>query len=466
MRPIISMTDKSAKCLSDTSDQKIDTKSSENDLTSEIFSYLYVSRRFANKVYNVLRPNFGSNYLQKIDHNLNFIKRNLINRGIDLHFDSKQMSDHLKKLIEFNQQLEPKLVLKEKIMNKINAKRRQNKTVSEDLKITCEQVVNEVRLLSDKVWDLERVVIKFILDLPNHCHDDHVKLVEEQSHDRVVDRYQPKQRTQSFKRLNHNLLSYINKCLYQSIVGPKSYYLTSIGTQLNDSLIDFFAHNLRRNQFIDVSGVDFVKTALIEATHYNNLDNFKLDPLAISAKANESASEKLNQSLHLVGNSSLESICALISKREFTWNSETIKLLSIGQQFEQNLTQNNVINATIITKEDNELSDHQMDSLYALLWNSLTELELMSRSVILDAKSLNKSEFSRIDLQVWLNSENQWITALQISDYREYLSIRLGAPDCHIINAKINVLPIILSIIEQKQTVEANIEIPQCLKQF
>lgn len=452
--------------MADLSDQRADPSLNKDHTATDILSYLYVSRRFATKVYSVLRPNYGSDYLRKIDRNLDSIKSNLINRGIDSHFDSKQMSERLKRLIEIIEQLEPKLVLKDKLTEKIRAKRRHNKTVSEDLIRNREQLVSEVRLLSQKLFDLERTVIKFVLDLPNDCGAAHVQVAQQQCHHQVLDRHQPSVKPKSFRRLNYNQLSYINKCYYRSIVGPKSYYLTSIGSQLNESLVDFFGRDLRQKQFIDVSGIDFVKTAVIEATNYNNLDDFKSDLLIISAKANQNHSQELNQSQHLVGNTSFESICALLCKKQFSPERQTIKLLTIGQRFQQDLTQNNGISATIVTKPDDHLSDSQMHSLYQLLWKSLTQLDLMCQSVICDAKDLNKSEFSRIDLQVWLHSENQWLTAMQISNYREYVSVRLGAPDSHIINADINLLPIVLSIIEQKQTIDADIEIPECLKQF
>ena len=455
---------KSLKYISNSNEESVQQKSeklNKNNLKDRIYSYLYIDRRIATVVYNVLQPKYDSNYLNKILDNLNDIKLICDKRGIEFEFNSNQIIIDLRKLIDLKKVLEPKVLVKQKLVHKINSKKKKKKPISEEMNNELKQINEEIKEISEELCDLEETVMKFVINIPNDIK------ISENSDNYLISSFEPKHKSQRLvKHLNYIQLSYINKCLYQSIVGPKSRYLTGICGQFYYSLIEFFAQTLRQKQFIDISGIDFVKTAVIEATNYKDLSDYKSDQLKIKVKTDDSFNDNYNQSLHLVGNSSFESICALISKREFQWNSDTIKLLSIGQTFEQNLTQNNSINATIITKENIDSSDNQMRDLYIILWNCLTNLDIKCRSIRCRAEELNRSEYSRIAIEVWLKSQNQWLTAIEISHYKEYISIRLGAPDSHIISANINIFEIIIAIIEANQTIEANIEIPECLKKF
>ncbi|XP_054160198.1 serine--tRNA ligase-like [Oppia nitens] len=435
----------------------------KDTINDRIFSYLYVSPRVGHIVYNVLQPKYDNKYLNNVLHKLSDIQHNCHRRGLDCHWDYTRLENDLKEIIELKTQLEQKLQTKLKLQNKIQSKKRQNKVISDELQQQYNTISDVMKDIYEKINVLEEVVIKFVLQIPNDIRND-VKQEYE-----VISSYEPKDKNiKLYKVLNYIQLSYINKCLFNSIIGPKSVYLNTIGTQMNDSIIEFFGQSLRCNQFVDISGIDFVKTAVIEATHYKELSDYKSDKLQINAKHKSTHNQQLNQGLHFVGNSSFESICAFISKRQFNWTQDinAIKLLSIGQEYQQCFTQNNSLNATIITKPDENLSNYQMNELNQLLWKCLTQLDIKCRSIRTGAQQLEISQFSGIDFQVWLRSKNQWLTVCQITHYKDYISIRLGAPESHIINACLHLYPIIISIIEQNQTIDGNVEIPQILNKF
>lgn len=73
----------------------------------------------------------------------------------------------------------------------------------------------------------------------------------------MMDRYQ---------RLNNVQLSYINGIRYQSIIGPHSRYLVGRGAQIERALQRLFGHEFREKfNAVPFSGVDFVKSAVVEA---------------------------------------------------------------------------------------------------------------------------------------------------------------------------------------------------------
>jgi seryl-tRNA synthetase len=449
-----------SKCITNSSEKTVNKSNNNNNNNnknaSNPYSSLYVSGRYAKQMFNVLQPYYDINYLNHLIIDLNQIKLNYSKRNLKTDFNFDEMIVHLKNLIELKTELEPFKLKKEKFKKKLDFFKKKNKLISEEMNSEFDSIITKTNDLSQKVWDLEEIVMPFVLDLVNDIrYDVNQDLNDEKN---LLSTFKPNKRQKNLN-LDYMRLSYINKCLYASIVGPHSSYLIGSGAQLQLSLIEYFSEHLRQNQFIDISGIDFVKSAIVEATH--RLNDFRTDNCRIDRGFD---SNEDNQHLHLVGNSSLESICALISKRTFKWTSDQIRLLSIGQQFEQNFKQNNCINASIITKEN--ISDSEMNDLYEILWNCFIKLDIKCRSIKCCAQELNSNEYARYNIDVWLKSQNQWLTASKIAHYKDYIARRIGVEDSHFIESVINPYPIILSIIEQNQTNEGNFETPDCLKQF
>ncbi len=446
-----------SKRITNSSEKTInDNNNMDNKKALNPYSSLYVSGRYAQQMFNVLQPNYDINYLNNLIIDLNQIKLNYSKRNLKTDFNFDEMVINLKNLIQLKTELEPFKHKKEKFNKKFDLFKKKNKLIPEEMNSEFDLIITKTNDLSKKVWDLEEIVMPFVLDLVNDIrYDVNQDLNNEKD---LLSTFEPNKR-QTNVNLDYMRLCYINKCLYTSIVGPHSCYLIGSGAQLQLSLIEYFSEHLRQNQFIDISGIDFVKSAIVEATH--RLNDFRTDNCCIDRGF---SSNEDNQHLHLVGNSSLESICALISKRTFKWTSDQIRLLSIGQQFEQNFKQNNCVNASIITKEN--ISDSEMNNLYEILWNCFIKLDVKCRAIKCCAQQLNSNEYARYNIDVWLKSQNEWLTASKIVHYKDYIARRIGVEDSHFIESVINPYPIILSIIEQNQTNEGNFETPDCLKQF
>src|SRR5256885_4221811 len=115
-------------------------------------------------------------------------------------------------------------------------------------------VLNLPHLLSERVPDEEEVIKEANLELT-------------------------KRKTNLAKQLDFRQLSYVNESTYASFVGPDSVYFTGKIAQLHYHLMEAAAEEARKLGYLDFSGLDMVKSAVVEAVRVKSERDFNNDPL-------------------------------------------------------------------------------------------------------------------------------------------------------------------------------------------
>ncbi|KAI1301956.1 Serine--tRNA ligase [Halotydeus destructor] len=326
--------------------------------------------------------------------------------------------------------------------------------------------LNELKLqfktIRGHYWDLEEKVMPTALQLPNG-----LKANVPLPGDEIIVREKKKQPKKSFKMLDHVKLSYINESVYSSIVGPDSVYYLGQPAKLHIGVLRSFENILRRNNFVDVTGLDFVKSAVVEAARNRTGErDYQSDPFRIDRGYD---GHSLSQQLHLVGESSLEGLCSALSRLMPRRKSPLTRLTSTGTQYDvekKTIRQLNTIQTVSAVNSMHE-ADKEFQDLLETFWAAYGNLSIPFRIVMCNSAELKSSECSAYKIEVWLPSQQDWLLASRISHFSDYLPRRFAMSGIHLVGSTIvSYRNIISSIIENNQTVEGKIDNPKSLQDF
>lgn len=417
--------------------------SSEN---GKHFSKLYVSGKYGHELRSIVKPSYDFDYLNYIADNIDKIQDLFNKRSIKHEYSFDEIKNFIYQFMDCLKKTES---LKSK-RKKLEAKFKNNPN-NEVLNEKFQMVHKEFIKYRNNLYQVEEKLIPFLLNIPNDVEtliDNNIRIINEQ-------------KSKYFEPNCHNYvrLGYINHLYQASIVGPNALYLHNQGAQLYHGLINLITDALENENFLPVTGLDIVKSAIVEAVNYRQVNNDHY-MLRVSTGKSEGG-----QRLHLVGDASLESICCFISKHKISRG----KFYQTGSMYETDtIKQIHAVRATVLT--DANQSTQVMKDLYEIYWNILTILGINRCSIKTDIKSLYTNEFDKYILLAWLRSSNEWLQIGQITNYHYYISQRLGITDyrhCYLISSFIDLIPLIHTIVEQYQTYETGmIDFPQLLKNF
>ncbi|KAH9497315.1 hypothetical protein DERF_013310 [Dermatophagoides farinae] len=412
-----------------------------------IQSSLYVSAKYGQELFRVLDPTYDVNYLNYIEQNLDKIEQSFRIRNIDNDFFNNHKLSGL--LNDFIKHLTATESLKKK-RNKLIGKIRKSDGSNETLREKYQQCQSNLVESRENLYALEETIVPFLLSIPCEIEPSVGNEPE------IMDRWQ----SNTVDQISHNYvrLGYINNLYTRSIVGPGANYLHGQGALLYYGLIDMFSRSLNESGHILVNGLDLVKSAIIECVNYRS---FSEDQYRLRLASNQSED---NQRLHLVGDASLESFCAWLSKQKINRG----RFYQIGSTYNNSdqMEQNHTIRATILS-DPNE-SSKSMNELYKLFWNLFTMIGIERCSLRTDIQSLYPNEYDKYTLLSWLKSRQEWTPIGEIIHHHHYITQRLGMSnyqDCHLITSSINIVPLIYSIVEQFQIFETGkLEIPETIR--
>lgn len=312
--------------------------------------------------------------------------------------------------------------------------------------------------LNTVIWNIEDFVMPIALNMPYVLRDD---VPTGKFQEVILREFGNTEFEKNFKLLDYVKLCYINDCMINSVVGPKAIYLKGKAVKLQNALIQYFADKLRANQFSDFSGMDFVKSAIVEACNDIDVKSHESDACRIIRGY---TTQRGSQQLHLAGNSSLEALSGFFSKR--LTRKEVVRLFSIGSTYDMSLGQRNTVHTMTVTHARNLLTEQEMAFQFDLLWDLYKDIGLPCRAVNCHATQLSRHEFARYHIDVWLHSKQQWLTTSRLSHYHGQLARRLGIK-CHIVDSvALDTFRLITAIIEHFQTNTGEFEFPSCLDNY
>ena len=133
-----------------------------------------------------------------------------------------------------------------------------------------------IKLIRKEIYELEDTIFPVLKSLPNildpvyekgSCKNLRKDGGQYNNFEKIISVSRRKSNEKkSFKQLDFVKLCYINSAFYSSIISPDGVYLLGQMAQLHDALLDKAEKMLRDNGYIDYTGLDFVKSGVIEAS--------------------------------------------------------------------------------------------------------------------------------------------------------------------------------------------------------
>lgn len=397
----------------------------------KFLSSLYLTGYWSKLLFAVYKPRYNAEYYRRLLANEEALKNTVARRG-DLSL--------LNKLDNFKEDVNEMLSLNKK-----------ENTTNED---------------KQTLWTQEEKVMSKVLAIPNKIH----KSVADTEN--VVDVIKPRNKSDMpTKMLDYIKLSYINGCMYKSIVGPNSQYFFGLGAKLQLAILDYFSAQLETKlNFDHFSGLCIVKSAVVEAVNSYEDKRFQDDCCRI--KENPPALPD-NVGEHVV-ETSRESCAAFVSRCHLNKSINTpLRLMSSGASYSSNhetddkqiVKQADIVYCMSLTSSKEKDSTLEFLSLRNLIWDCYRQLAIPSRIVHCGAPQLKSNEYDSYRVDTWLPSKGTWIPVARVSNYLDYITTRINMKRGHIIDATLvdsNVL--VMSIIENNQEASGRFNIPACLK--
>lgn len=380
----------------------------------------------------------------------------------------RALREPVKRLLEINQEVEK---IKEERASELEILKNEISSPQRDIEVSKLRVLGQsLAGLREKLYDLEEQVIPTILSLPCPLNPDVPSLEDDEHVVKSVNLSKLNEKP-SFKQLDFRQLSYINESMYASLVGPDSMYNKGKIAQLHFSIQDYFGDLLRQHDYTDFVGMDFVKDAVIEATHSRHDKDYLSDPFRISG--GYSSSEE-TQHMHIAGDSTLESFSAFVCKKKWRLDNESLeRLFSLGTNYYLNgdsrITQRATVNSFVLLAENSTVSssEKEVDRLLSILWSAYSALGIPVKVIKTPAPLLRLNESFRYDINVYVKSMANWVTVGYIANNLDHISSRLGIESAHTVNSMVvDVKPVIMSIVEYSQQSDGKLSLPKLLDLF
>lgn len=401
---------------------------------SKFYSSLVICSKNFPTVHQVLKPRYNKEYFKRVTANASQLKIQIGKRckyNHSINIDSLDgLRDKSKELVKLKERLDK--VKDDNVVGKI---------------------VNELEAIEDQIMPT-------VVALPNRSS----KFVPTQ--DIIVDEIKSDflNRQNLHKVLSHRRLAYLNNCYSKSVVGPNSHYYFGIGAKLQHGLREYFTSELQEENFVPVSGLCLVKSAIVEASNSDDCKSYFTDP------ARTLSDEHSYTTLHLT-ETSRESLTGFLTTLGKYTTNEPFRFMSSGAAYragrdwfdgdDKRITQFETIHAMILNSSIEQYSLSEYIKVKDIIWNIYKKLELPVRLIHCSIESMLANEYDAHRVDIWLPSRQDWIQVGRISHYRDHISIRAGMKRGHLIDSMVYDGQVLAAaIIENRQTNTGKFVIP------
>lgn len=185
----------------------------------------------------------------------------------------------------------------------------------------------------------------------------------------------------------------------------------------------------RKQNFVQFSNPDFVRTVLVEGAGSCVKETINL----VSQDGDE---ERINL-LHLCGGGSMLSFLGFVTKLQIFGNVLPLRFISTGKQYNRirsdsgmkhdlfNVSQGTVVQLFSVAKSDEDAQRIVEDILADVLniYKKIPQIEF--RAVLDTADNLKSHESLKISIQMYCNSNGQFVEIANVIKYQDYISKRL-----------------------------------------
>ncbi|XP_033763393.1 serine--tRNA ligase-like [Pecten maximus] len=235
------------------------------------------------------------------------------------------------------------------------------------------------------------------------------------------------------KMSKEKLKETLRKCVKFSNIGHRSYYLMSNAALKEQELITRLCSDLRGSSFTPMVCPEIFKTVPVEGAGIVPQNPKEIYNLEVQ-DTNKDKAHILPYKEYIRG-TSVVPFLAYFTKHLLDSDDLPRKFFTIGRSYEVEQEMNSLpglygtpqnICAEVATMTKNDVQNEAVYSeLQAMLWRSLTALDIPSRMVLVPAHSLHSSERKRTEVQFWSPSLQRYVEVGSLSCYGDYLSRRL-----------------------------------------
>ncbi|XP_046748114.1 serine--tRNA synthetase-like protein Slimp [Diprion similis] len=393
-------------------------------------SALFVPGYKANQSFSILTPEM--NFDEQFSDAVKFRKEMEL-RGVDADIESMKSSwEMYKTVISDRDVLEDKRIDAANQIKRLSRKKANVAETADDeeinrLKVLARVLKNDLKTVRQMQWDLEDVVIPAILKLPNVLHK------ETPAHDPTI--------LYSYKKMNSE---YNLSCSSSHIdigrslglleyTSPMNYYLHDKAALFELGVLRLAAEMLVQDQVLRVTGLDFVRSVIIEATgmdHESPNDSFILED-------NEEVEKNSVNRMHLIGGASLPSFLTMHTKQLINPKTFPLEYFASGRQyvpFNSHAQEDGLF--TVCQASAAEVFTLMKDPTNSDYWKQfLTMIDFIKvlytsicnhyRIVLRPARDLRPWESLRASFEVWSPYSKGYIEVGHLSLSGDYLSRRL-----------------------------------------
>lgn len=407
---------------------------------NKFYSSLVINGNRFPDIHQVLKPRYNKEFFKRLSANVEILDEQIKKRlkNFEHNYDLKNLKEDSRKYIKLKAKLE-------------------NLRPEEDGDAIQEK-------LKQELCDLEDQLMPFATQIPNRSNKSLPE--EEVILEEMKFEFQRKQNL--FKVIDHRKLSFINNCYSKSVVGPNSHYYFNIGAKLQFGLSEYFTSELEKHDFIHLSGMSLVKSAIIEANNSSDLKNYTHDPCRILTD------EPRCTTMHLV-EASRESLTSFLTTLEPRGSNNPLRFMTSGAAYrsgsnwfdsdDKKVSQFETVHTLTVSPSIEQYSIKEYLETREIIWNIYKKLELPTRLVQCSLNSMNSNEYDASRIDIYLPSRQDWLPVARISHYLDFITVRLGLKRGHFIDCSAyDSQVLVAAIIENKQTTGGKFIIPSILK--
>lgn len=287
----------------------------------------------------------------------------------------------------------------------------------EKLKIQINLIKDNLRNLKNPLWSAEEAAKVEALSLPNLLH----KLTPDSQNKVIVDY---KILPQNEK--NHYLIGTEKNLI--TFIKNNNYYLIGDAALFELGAKFYFSDYLKRNNFVQFSNPDFVKSLIVEGCGIDHTD----PKLTFILHHNDNTVINEDKRLHLTGAGSLCSFLAYHAKNVIYSKVLPLKYFSIGRQYTPstgnhnlfNVSQSSVVQLFGVAKDKDE-SDKILNEVVEMIKLIYNNLNYHYKLSYVPADKLYKWESLRISIEMYSASLNKSVEIGHVSLSGDFISKRL-----------------------------------------
>ncbi|KAJ9575539.1 hypothetical protein L9F63_007609 [Diploptera punctata] len=416
----------------------------------------------AKEQFSVLTPHIDADERFK---EITSLKENISKRGLEIEVEKIQTLWNMLKQVE-----KDKVTLENKrvdIANKIKQLKGSGENSVKEmdkLKLQGKLLRDDLKTTTKAVWELEKLAIPRILNLPN---DLHVRTPSSENIIFEVGKEATSKITESHVDIGKSLG--ILDC-----INSEWFYTKGHGAIFELGMLDYFANEIFNQNFIKFCNSDFSRSVVVEGCGINHED--PTDTFILKDTDDMLEAKDVNR-LHLVGGTSFISFCAFHAKNIIPTTSLPLQLFAVGRHYTPNnqngsnlfnTCQSTSVGLFILTSNQNSEIE-EFDKCVAMITEIYKTLGYPFRIVYLPAKNLKKYESLKASIQMFSPYFGSYIEVGHICMCGSYISKRLlirhGTEEdmkfTHVISGSAVSIPKLLGcLLEQYHYVNDFVDIP------